>query len=156
MLEKPSLLQPSPEHPDNAARRPADVYLPSWTDGRPAALDFAVTSPQRLDALARAAQGGPTAAKAYEEHKRMFLDTAAECARQGISFIPMVVEATGGGWGKTARGAWSELAKSSALATGELETERSCAIMLRQRLSMVLHRKKLGHAVPDSAFDDLT
>ena len=36
-----------------------------WTGGTPAALDFAVTSPQRLDAIARVAQGGPTAAEAY-------------------------------------------------------------------------------------------
>ena len=64
-----------------------------------------------------------------------------QCQQQGISFLPMVVEAVGGGWGKVARGVWSALAKSSALANGELETERSCAIMLRQRLSMTLHRE---------------
>ena len=49
--------------------------------------------------------------------------------------------AVGGGWGKIARGVLSELAKSSALATGKLETMNSCAVMFRQRLSMTLHRE---------------
>ena len=53
----------------------------------------------------------------------------------------MILEAVGGGWGSIARGVWSELAKSNSLATGELQTERSSAIFLRQRLSMTLHRE---------------
>ena len=62
-------------------------------------------------------------------------------ARINMSFVPMVVEAVGGGWGKVARGVWSELAKISALAIGDLETERTSAVMLRQRLSMTLRRE---------------
>ena len=50
-VEKPNLLQPSPEHPDQADRRPADVFLPTWLSGAPVVLDFAVVSPQRQDAL---------------------------------------------------------------------------------------------------------
>ena len=73
--------------------------------------------------------------------KCSYKDTKVLCQNQGITFIPMVMEAVGGGWGKVARGVWSELAKVSALANGELETECSCAIQLRQRLSMVLHRE---------------
>ena len=56
-------------------------------------------------------------------------------------FLPMVVEAVGGGCGKMARCVWSELATKFVLATGELETAPTCAIMLQQRLSMVLHRE---------------
>eukprot|EP00973_Karenia_brevis_P085969 11922986-Karenia_brevis.AAC.1 len=52
-LEKPGLLQPSPEQPGASGRRPADVYLPSWTNGMPAALDFAITSPHRLNVIGR-------------------------------------------------------------------------------------------------------
>ena len=51
------------------------------------------------------------------------------------------IEAVGGGWGKEARGVWSELAKTSAFTTGELETEANCAIQLLQRLSMIFHRE---------------
>ena len=47
--------------------------------------------------------------------------------------------AVGGGWGKVARGVWSQLAKSSALAMGELQTDTFCAILFRQRLSTTLH-----------------
>ena len=77
----------------------------------------------------------------YEDFKCSYRDTHSTCQSQGITFIPMVMEAVGGGWGTMARGVWSELAKSSALASGEFQTERSCAIMLRQRLSMTLHRE---------------
>ena len=79
--------------------------------------------------------------KSYEDFRCSYRDTRSTCQAQGISFIPMVMEAVGGGWGTVARGVWSELAKSSALSSGELQTERSCAIMLRQRLSMTLHRE---------------
>ena len=58
-----------------------------------------------------------------------------------MSFFLLVVEAVGGGWGKVARGVWSMLAKSSALASGELQTERSSGTFLMQRLSMMLHRE---------------
>ena len=94
-LERPGLLPPNPEEPSSGQRRPADVYLPMWTGGTPATLDFAVTSPQRLDAIARVAQGGPTSAEAYELFKRTYLNTAEECARQCIRFIPMVSEPSG-------------------------------------------------------------
>ena len=69
------------------------------------------------------------------------LDTKTQCQGQGITFVPMVMEAVGGGWGKTARGVWSELAKTSVLAYAELQTEDASAVMLRQRLSMTLHRE---------------
>eukprot|EP00973_Karenia_brevis_P069800 9704853-Karenia_brevis.AAC.1 len=97
-LEKPGLLQPSPEQPGATGRRPADVYLPSWRDGTPAALDFAITSPHRQDMVGRAAESSGVAARSYESFKRTYLDTERDCASQGISFIPMVGEPTGG-WG---------------------------------------------------------
>ncbi|CAK9056954.1 unnamed protein product [Durusdinium trenchii] len=72
--ERPGLLllqQPDEVH--NAPRRPADVFLPLF-HGRPTALDFAITAPQRLDVLGAA--GITLAASAYTEHKRRHLDTA--------------------------------------------------------------------------------
>ena len=77
----------------------------------------------------------------YEDFKTSYRDTHTQCQAQGITFIPMVVEAVGGAWGQVARGVWSELAKTSALASGELQTDASCAIWLLQRLSMTLHRE---------------
>ena len=63
-------------------------------------------------------------------------DTQSQCLQQGITFVPMVVEAVGGGWGKVARGVWSELAKTSANAAGELSSDFDCGQALTQRLAV--------------------
>ena len=154
-LEKPGLLALRPQNgsayengsaigegdADQSSRRPADVYIPRWRSGPPAAWDFAVTSGLRLDSLTESASGPDAALSKYEDFKCSYKDTKRLCEEGGLSFIPMVVEAVGGGWGKSARCVWSSLAKTSALATGELETEGTCAVMLQQRLSMTLHRE---------------
>jgi len=154
-LERPGLLPHRPLHgssyengsapgeqdSDPGARRPADVYIPRWRSGPPAAWDFAVTSGLRVDSVAASSQDSGAVCSKYEDFKCSYKDTKTLCQGQGITFIPMIVEATGGGWGKMARCVWSELAKSSALATGELESNSTCAIMLHQRLSMTLHRE---------------
>ena len=96
-LERAGLLPPRPDEVDQRnARRPADVYIPMWKAGSPAALDLAVTSPQRQAALMLASGEAGAAAKSYEVRKRMFMDTEAQCHRQGIAFIPMVAESSGG------------------------------------------------------------
>ena len=107
----------------------------------PVAWDFAVTCGLRncLSSDASASADGVTCR--YEDFKSTYKDTRDECQAQGITFIPMIVEAAGGGWGAAARKVWTELAKNSALATGELESNSSCAAMLQQRLSMTLHRE---------------
>lgn len=154
-LEKPGLLAPRPfvgstrengdsndvDPPSASMRRPADVYVPRWRAGPPAAWDFAVTSGLRLEVVHDSARDPEACLKSYEDFKCSHLDTKAQCQSQGISFLPMVMEAAGGGWGKTARGVWSELAKSSALAFGELQTTTASATQLLQRLSMTLHRE---------------
>ena len=94
-----------------------------------------------MDLPAEAVNNPSCVADRYEDFKCSHNDTRAECEAQGITFIPMIMEAVGGGWGKMARCVWSELAKTSALATGELATESTSAIMLLQRLSMTLHRE---------------
>ena len=81
---------------DSSARRPADVYVPRWRAGKPAAFDFAVTSGLRTEQLATSAQDGSAAALQYEGHKCEFLNTRDACAQEGVTFIPMVVEASGG------------------------------------------------------------
>jgi hypothetical protein len=154
-LERPGLLPDRPAiggaHEDGTPaavqghlpgrRRPADVYIPRWRGGPPAAWDFAVTSGLRLDALAGSVVDPDAALTRYEDFKCGYKDTESLCRGQGLTFIPMVMEAVGGGWGKAARRVWSELAKTSALATGELQTESASAVLLRQRLSMTLHRE---------------
>ena len=102
-LERPGLLQPRPlagslqesgsERAPNADRRPADVYLPRWRRGTPAALDLAVTSGLRRDLVERSAEDGSIAVKLYEDYKRTYLDTEAACQEEGIMFIPLICEA---------------------------------------------------------------
>ena len=53
----------------------------------------------------------------------------------------MILEASGGGWGKKARSVWSELAKKHASAMGELTSDKESAVSLLQRLSLILHRE---------------
>ena len=149
-LERPGLLQPRPltgatqengtgRVPDGGQRRPADVYLPKWRRGRPAAFDFAVTSGLRSDLVNLSAQDGSTATKAYEEFKCSHQDTKVKCEEEGISFIPLICEADGGGWGPTAHTVWSELAKSKSILTGEKTS--TISIHLLQSLGLILHRE---------------
>ena len=104
---------------DDSGRRPADVFVPRWRNGVPAALDFAVTSGMRADMLVHSAASPEAATQRYEERKRQYEETATRCARQGVTFVPMVLEAHGGGWGLGARRAFAVLAKRMADATGE-------------------------------------
>ncbi len=94
-----------------------------------------------MDAISGSAHDPDTGLTQYEDFKANYQDTQAQCHAQGITFLPKVMEAVGGGWGKVARGIWSELAKSSASASSEIPTESSFAMILRQRLSMTLHRE---------------
>ena len=150
-LERPGLLQPRPEDEgppggeaggedlDASGRRPADIWLPRWRSGAPAALDFAVTSGLRSGLIASSAASAASAAEHYEEVKRRHLDTARCCSEVGLAFVPMVVEAHGGGWGPEARRALATLAKRDAAASGE--DSAILADQLAQRLAVSLHRE---------------
>ena len=69
------------------------------------------------------------------------MSTKSQCQQSGLTFIPMIMEASGGGWGRQARQVWSELAKKHATATGELGSDRDSYFCLLQRLSIILHRE---------------
>ena len=75
----------------------------------------------------------------YEDHKESYLDTKRACEDDGMSFLPLIIEAVGGGWGNKARNVWSELAKSIALATGEQSS--TTAVRFLQGFSLTLHRE---------------
>ncbi|CAL4144301.1 unnamed protein product [Meganyctiphanes norvegica] len=82
-LERPGLLQIRPlvgssyesgaARDPNINRRPADVYLPKWRRGAPAAFDLAVTSGLRKDTVSKSAENGSAAVLNYEEHKRVLI-----------------------------------------------------------------------------------
>ena len=73
--------------------------MPS-VSGVPAALDLAVTAPQRQESLAQAGQTPLAAASQHAAMKRTYLHTAQTCADQGVRFVPLV-ESTGA-WEPTA------------------------------------------------------
>ena len=121
------------------ARRPADVFIPRWDLGGSAALDFAVTSGLRTDLLEQTAADGLSCLRSYESTKNSFMDTAAHCASEGLTFIPMVMEAHSGAWGPAATKVWLKLGKAISLVSGEstsIETLRA-----RQNLGLTLHRE---------------
>ena len=128
-LERPGLLQPRPldgtgqenglDRNNDENRRPADIYIPKWRQGIPTALDFAVTSGLRVDLVNKSAQQGTFPTEAYERFKCQHLETEEKCRAEGITFIPIICEADGGGWGPAANKVWGELAKTKALLTGE-------------------------------------
>ena len=102
-------------------------------------MDFAVTSGLRRDIVNSSAEDGSMATKNYETFKRTHLNTEAACLEEGITFIPVIFEADGGGWGPAAHKVWSELAKHKSLRSGE----QSSIVVSRllQSLGLILHRE---------------
>ena len=92
---------------------PADVYLPHWSRGLPAALDVSVISTLQQRTLQGAAETQGYALSVGEERK--MAAHAASCRAVGISFIPLVVESLGG---------WSELAAETLRRVGRLLGQR--------------------------------
>ena len=110
-LERPGLLPPRPDWPsDTGLRRPADVYIPMWSFGTPVALDLAITSPQRQSSIRTASLQAGSAARWYEDFKRNYQDTEAQCLAHGVAFLPLVAESSGG-WGSSAMKCFRRLAK---------------------------------------------
>ena len=119
-------------------RRPADVFLPSFL-GRPTALDFAVTAPQRLDALGP--RGGTSAAEAYTARKRQHLDTAATCAAQNVTFLPMVIETTGA-WSPEAARALGHISRAAGSPrSGATLLQEACVLVRSWRARAALRRR---------------
>ena len=124
--------------------RPADVYLPIW-EGRPLALDFAVTHPlqPKYSKLADCAPAGSVAAAYAANHKRAPISA---CRRAGVDFRGMVCE-TFGAWDPSALPILSETATMYALHQGVtpsialqyLSTRLSVALM-RQNVRILLAR----------------
>ena len=126
--------------PIRQLRRPADVWVAQWGLHAAAAFDLAVTSGLRAGAvLSESARSGVAAAEAYEARKRTHLQTEQHCKAEGLQFVPLVAEASSGGWGPTAASTWRQLAGLIAARSGDnpgVETAR-----LLQSLSVVLQRE---------------
>ena len=139
-------------------RRPADVYLPIGWNGTPMALDFAITSPTRTEYVAVAATHTLTAAKAYSSHKRNYLDTANQCQRNGVEFVPIVAESTGA-WSDEARAALRFICQARSRWSGRPEdalfqelVQRLCVAIRSSNARATLRRVgELGDRLADDA-----
>ena len=74
--------------------KPGDIFVPTWSAGRPAAFDVTVTSPLQLSLLSRAAETPGASLEVAEDRK--FSKHEKNCEEQGISFFPLAVETLGG------------------------------------------------------------
>ena len=115
--------------------RPADLYLPHCSRGRPAALDVTVISTmQALTVTGAATTQGHTLS--VGENRKMAAHAEA-CRSVGVTFVPLVVESLGG---------WSETAVHSIKSIGHQLGQRlgippaDSTINLFQRLSICLWR----------------
>ena len=115
--------------------RPADIYLPSWANGRGAALDVTVTSPLQSALLLKAAsQAGSALSAAYDRKNRQSWEA---CNQAGIEFVALPVE-TLGGWHVNATKVLTKLGRQLARHTGREDGE--VLNHLFQRLSVLLMR----------------
>ena len=143
--ERAGLLPPKPPEEGGSsaavpsARRPADVWLPRGPSGRGVAIDLAVTSGLRRVIVSQSAVDATFVSTQYEDHKRSYLDTEAQCSAAGFDFAPFILEAHGGGSGAVARRLIAFVASSaSALAGDGVEEE---AARLAGGLSIALMRE---------------
>ena len=74
----------------NSQSRPADVLVPNWDRGKPAAFDLSVTSTLHPSVLLEASMTARSAALVAENRKHKYNDR--KCEELGWVCIPLVVE----------------------------------------------------------------
>ena len=114
--------------------RPADILIPHWDLGKPAALDLTVTSTLNSSTLMEAGVTSGSAVLAAEVRKHNAND--AKCSELGWSCIPIAVE-TYGCWGAEAMQTLSHLASRLATSRGNCSKSHATCL-LYGRLSLTL------------------
>ena len=92
-----------------------------------------------------------SAAVAYEQTKRAHLGTAAACAREGVTFVPLVVETTGA-WAPNAKAVLRGIARAAAARAGTSTDAELAAILQHTR---VLLRRAQARAILRRSWDGL-
>ena len=120
---------------DRSLSRPADILVPNWMIGKPAAFDVTVVSPLIPITLIEAGARSESAAGKAEVRKHKANDP--KCRELGWVCIPLAVE-TYGCWEVEAQGSLSRLAARLAL---QLQCSKSKAIRsIYERLNLTLVR----------------
>ena len=115
-------------------------------------MDIAVTSGMRGDMLHKSADDGTSAAIEYEHFKRSYLNTEQKCHENGITFIPLIMEAHGGGWGSAATAVWNQVAKYKSTISGD--TVSTSAMLISQSMGLILHRENARAILRRSQIND--
>ena len=115
--------------------RPADICLPSWTQGRPTALDVTVVSPLTNQHLPQAATVQGSALAVAEHRKRVV--HFDNCRSVGVTFLPLALEFLGG-WSNDAVITIKKIGYHLATRLGLSPAEVSSHLI--QRLSVSLWR----------------
>ena len=105
----------------------------------PGLFRITFTSGLRAYRTDRAQEGGKAIADDYALSKRAFQGTEEKCHAAGFSFLPVVFEAHGGGWGTQTRRTLGFLGQQLS-ATGEWCREGT-PLRLAQRVSCSLQRE---------------
>ena len=114
--------------------RPADVLVPNWDLGKPAAFDLSVTSTLQSSALLEASVTAGSAALLAENRKHNNSDK--KCDELGWACIPLVVE-TYGCWGAEAVAALSKLAGRLSVRNNEQKSKTIFSLYSRLGLTLV-------------------
>ena len=107
---------------------------------------------KRPKSVLEASRQPGAAARSYEQSKRNYLHTAADCLQQGFSFIPIVGEPSGG-WGPSAQCLFKGMARTIAAFTGrdsatELKEHRQLiGVFLRRANARAIFSRDLGPTV---------
>ena len=120
---------------DARRTRPADVLVPNWVLGKPAAFDITVTSPLTPITLHEASVTSGSTAQVAENRKHASNDT--KCSELGWVCVPLAVEVYGC-WGPEAQTNLSRLPARLAIRLNCCKSQATSA--LYGRLNLVLVR----------------
>ena len=130
VLEPPHILR------NGGKKKPADIFVSDWSEGKGACFDVAVTCPLQIKYINHAAKTQLYAAEDYAENVKIPKYSEA-CRAQNLLCIPLVFESFGG----MTKNTEETLLRTARFYCHRLSIENSIGIpQLFQRVSIVLHR----------------
>ena len=133
-------LAPSKEMPNlipDSSSRPADVFLPIWSRGRPLAIDVQVISPLQQQIVGSAALAPGHALQVGVQRK--LTSHLSACRAIGVEFLPFVAE-TLGGLAEDAISVLRSLGKALTQRVGYQDDSSVCTKQLFHRTAIALWR----------------
>ena len=132
---------------DKLNTRPADVLVPNWSLGKPAAFDLTVTSPLNPSILSEAGVTAGSATLVAECCKHDLNDS--KCSELGWKCTPLAVE-TYGCWGAEAGETLSRLATCLAIPMRCTKSQATASIYGQLSLTLVRSCARAGPSLVDS------